>query len=173
MPVCSLGYPLRCVSFSLCYPFHFGSVRIIFTGFGCWLFGCRLSFDGSVMHSIWASGKFYCQNSIVHPKFSPYISHSQGPLPSCPPLTKGIWVLGSFGLGTKGGHQPTPPPPATRHREIWFLADLDWAPKVGSWSPMPLHPPPPTRHREIWFLANLDWAPKVGSWSPTPPLHQA
>ena len=74
----------------------------------------------------WVSGEKSCQNLVVHPKFSPDISHSQG-LP--------------------------PPPPG--HREVWILVDLDAALKVGR-SPYPPSPPPPPPDignlgfRQIW-----------------------
>ena len=38
--------------------------------------------DLSMTQSVSASGKNSCQNFVVHPKFSPDVSHSQGPLPS-------------------------------------------------------------------------------------------
>ena len=49
------------------------------------------------MHSLWVSENFFCQNSVVHPKFPP----DKGPPPPPLRLITGIWVLDSFGLDIK------------------------------------------------------------------------
>ena len=78
------------------------------------------------MHSLWASEKFSYQNSVIHPKFSPDVSHSQPSPPLSLQQTQENLVFSRFRLRIKSWKLlPKPPSPPPADTGIWFSADLD------------------------------------------------
>ena len=85
-----------------------------------------------------------------------------------PPLKMGTLDFSKFGLSIKSWKLVSMNPPAPPKKwELWILANLDSASKVGNWFP---RTPSPSPKIGTLDFNKLDSASKVGNWFPQSPL---